>query len=220
MLRSPDTAQEYLDKVRDFQEKANAASPTSTHEFVAELRSTGRLLRTYTQNIDGLEEKAGLPCGPAGSAICVQLHGSVHSLRCSLCLQVSRPSLGDVAPGSECLLCGGRAKERKDAGKRRCASGILLPDVRLYNEEHPDGDLIAEAVRHDLGQQPDVLLIMGTSLSVPGVKGLVRVLGNAVRDNGGRTVLVNRDPPPPALRGLVDWLAMDCDEWANRQLRY
>ncbi|KAH7016015.1 DHS-like NAD/FAD-binding domain-containing protein [Microdochium trichocladiopsis] len=217
MLRSPDAVREYLAEVVSFQAKSSIALPTLAHKFIAQLSSTGQLVRAYSQNIDGLEEKAGLACGFDASAVCIQLHGSIHSLRCSLCLY--RPSLGTVAPGSEYLRCEDRARKREDAGKRKCSSGALLPDIRLYNEVHPEGDSIAEAVRYDLEQQPDVLLIMGTSLSVPGVRELVRVMGSAVRASGGRTVLVNRKPPPIAFQGLIDeWVAMDCDEWVKGQL--
>lgn len=88
---------------------------TTTHKFVRTLREGGRLVRCYTQNIDGLEERDGLctdmnrgkgsqtrfsrkilakprPDGPIvpgsgldGGCEVVQLHGDLKSLRCSLC---------------------------------------------------------------------------------------------------------------------------------------
>ena len=36
------------------------ATPTKTHKFIAHLKDRGKLLRCYTQNIDGLEESLGL----------------------------------------------------------------------------------------------------------------------------------------------------------------
>ncbi|WOO82493.1 NAD-dependent protein deacetylase hst4 [Vanrija pseudolonga] len=44
-------------------DKASKASPTHFHNLLASLNDDGRLLRCYTQNIDGLEERAGLPTG-------------------------------------------------------------------------------------------------------------------------------------------------------------
>lgn len=60
----------------------------------------GKLLRSYTQNIDGLEERAGL-VGSEGAKWVgkgggkgksrikdirnVQLHGDIHRVRCTLC---------------------------------------------------------------------------------------------------------------------------------------
>ncbi len=72
----------------------DAAAPTPTHLFLSRLHEKGRLLRLYTQNIDGLEERAGLAAanptngGSArkdASAVTVQLHGDIHRLRCVLC---------------------------------------------------------------------------------------------------------------------------------------
>ena len=38
----------------------DVASPSPTHRFIKTLDSKKKLLRSYTQNIDGLEERAGL----------------------------------------------------------------------------------------------------------------------------------------------------------------
>lgn len=39
---------------------AENANPTRTHHFIPNLRDSGKLVRDYTQNIDGLEDKVGL----------------------------------------------------------------------------------------------------------------------------------------------------------------
>jgi NAD-dependent histone deacetylase SIR2 len=74
---------------------SDAAGVTLTHNFIKTLYQQKKLLRVYTQNIDGLERRAGLPTAwpddaPAGSTsapplLAVMLHGDVHSLRCQLC---------------------------------------------------------------------------------------------------------------------------------------
>jgi NAD-dependent SIR2 family protein deacetylase len=87
---------------------------TRTHGLLGRLKEMGKLLRVYTQNIDGLEKTAGLeyvelpgvtPVGEKkgketmvldGEAEgedewegdCVQLHGTLSSVRCSLCFWV------------------------------------------------------------------------------------------------------------------------------------
>lgn len=88
---------------------------TSTHRFIRTLRERRKLVRCYTQNIDGLEEKEGMSIdldrgkgsrsrftkkalekphgairpspGRSIEAGCevVQLHGDLESLRCTLC---------------------------------------------------------------------------------------------------------------------------------------
>ena len=54
--------------------------PTPTHRFLALLNERGMLRRIYTQNIDGLEERAGIP-----SAKVVQTHGGLDHASCLKC---------------------------------------------------------------------------------------------------------------------------------------
>ena len=76
------------------------ATPSMTHHFIKTLDTKGKLLRSYTQNIDGLEERAGL-AGSSSEGVKgkgkgrhkikpkevrnVQLHGDIHRVRCALC---------------------------------------------------------------------------------------------------------------------------------------
>ena len=55
-------------------------SPTPAHRFLALLNERGMLRRVYTQNIDGLEERAGVP-----SSKVVQTHGSLNWASCLKC---------------------------------------------------------------------------------------------------------------------------------------
>jgi len=79
------------------------AEPSATHHFIKTLDKKGRLLRSYTQNIDGLEERVGLSCAnipPIKEADAIkgkmkaklsrdvkniQLHGDIHRVRCTIC---------------------------------------------------------------------------------------------------------------------------------------
>ncbi|KAL6057147.1 NAD-dependent protein deacetylase sirtuin-3, mitochondrial [Balamuthia mandrillaris] len=54
--------------------------PTTVHRFLRLLHEKGVLLRVYTQNIDGLEEAAGLP-----RYAVVQAHGSFRTASCVAC---------------------------------------------------------------------------------------------------------------------------------------
>ena len=74
-------------------------------------------------------------------------------------------------------------------GKRARGVGKLRPSVVLYNEAHKDGEVVGEVVRKDLvgGSKgkgrggADLLLVVGTSLRVPGTKRIVREFAKAVR---------------------------------------
>lgn len=81
---------------------------------------------------------------------------------------------------------------RQLVGKRARGVGKLRPSVVLYNETHKDGEGVGEVVRRDLvggskgkGRSgADVLLVVGTSLRVPGTKRIVREFSKAVRSRG------------------------------------
>lgn len=76
------------------------ALPSPAHHFIKALDTKGKLLRSYTQNIDGLEARAGLVCTSSEEAKAtskgksklklkeiknVQLHGDIHRVRCVFC---------------------------------------------------------------------------------------------------------------------------------------
>jgi NAD-dependent histone deacetylase SIR2 len=74
----------------------------------------------------------------------------------------------------------------------------------LYNEHNPDDEAIGSVVKSDLKTRPDALIVVGTTLKVPGVKRIVREMCGVVRDRrDGVTIWVNNDPPPPG-RGF-EW---------------
>jgi hypothetical protein len=85
----------------------------------------------------------------------------------------------------------------------------------LYGEEHPKANMISPLITHDLGLSPDVLLIMGTSLKVHGLKIMVKEFAKAVHTKGGKVIFVNRTKPPESTWGdVIDyWVEWDCDEW-------
>lgn len=62
------------------------------------------------------------------------------------------------------------------------------------------GEYISSLVSYDLRRKPDLLIVMGTSLKVHGVKQLVRDLGNSVKQaKNGKVILIN------ATRLTSDW---------------
>jgi hypothetical protein len=95
--------------------------------------------------------------------------------------------------------------------------GKLRPDIVLYGEENPCTQFISPLIQHDLSLGPDMLLIMGTSMRVHGLKVLVREFAKAVHDRGGKVVLVNFTKPPDSVWAeIIDyWVQWDCDAWVN-----
>jgi|SRR5215471_7496613 len=68
--------------VSAFKAQCDQAQPSVTHQFITKLAGINKLLRCYTQNVDGLEIKAGMDAFPEKL---VQLHGSIHFITCSRC---------------------------------------------------------------------------------------------------------------------------------------
>ncbi|EOO03946.1 putative hst3 protein [Phaeoacremonium minimum UCRPA7] len=134
---------------------------------------------------------------------CVFLHGSLHALRCFQCGQIT--NWDDDGPA------------RQERGKRALGIGKLRPDIVLYGEEHPSADLISPIVQHDLSLAPDMLLILGTSLKVHGLKVMVREFAKAVHNKGGKVVFVNFTKPAESTwSDIIDyWVQWDCDAWVD-----
>ncbi|TQS36026.1 hypothetical protein Golomagni_03536 [Golovinomyces magnicellulatus] len=234
-----------------FRKKVQLVQSTSeAHRFFKTLRDSGRLVRTYTQNIDCFEEKEGLSTdlklGPGNRARfqarnlrmaltenpskdsdqfrgveAVLLHGSLSKLRCGVCSHLcdwdedDRLLTTSRGAAPDCPNCTAKNTKRRNRGCRALAVGRLRPDVVLYGEEHPNSSLISPLVTHDLGLRPDILLIMGTSLKVHGLKVLVKEFAKAVHDRGGKVIFVNHTQPPESIwSDVIDyWVSWDCDKW-------
>ena len=106
------------------------------------------------------------------------------------------------------------------AGKRSHGIGRLRPRIVLYNEHNPDEEAIGAVVTSDLRTRPDAIIVVGTSMKIPGVKRIVREMCGVVRgrQNGG-AVWINRDPVPVAKEFEDCWdlvVKGDSDEVARR----
>jgi len=219
-----------------------SAEPSAFHKLLADLDGRGRLLRCYTQNIDGLEGRAGLEIGlptkpdsprkvVSQTPRCIPLHGQLSTLHCPLCL-TSVP-LADHLPlpphPLACPTCDLSSSIRSALSERSRKSGYLRASVVLYGEEHPQGELIGSAVERDLkgsgkkGEKEgkvDMLLVAGTSLSIPGVKRIVKEMARALqshsRGNLPRVIMVNREMPKgKEWEGVFDTIiAGDIQEFA------
>ncbi|KAK1759012.1 hypothetical protein QBC47DRAFT_409808 [Echria macrotheca] len=163
------------------------------------------------------------PPGPNRGVECVCLHGSLAELRCFACGRTStwddEERLADTMAGRQptCPHCAGATAARQERGKRALGVGKLRPDIVLYGEEHPHAHLISPIIQHDLSLGPDMLLILGTSMRVHGLKVLVREFAKAVHDRGGKVVFVNFTKPPDSVwSDVIDyWVQWDCDAWVG-----
>ncbi|KAJ1665995.1 NAD-dependent deacetylase hst3 [Coemansia sp. RSA 1813] len=164
VFRSAATADIFYRWMTHLRRKCAEAQPGVVHRFIRQLADRGTLLRSYTQNIDGLERKAGLtvwdPYAPKSSddhvpwqsAQSVPLHGSMDRLTCHLCsssLHFPEHSRGAIVAGDECPDCRLRSDARQADGRRSLPTGKLRPTVVLYEEPHPHCEDIAKIIAHD-----------------------------------------------------------------------
>jgi NAD+-dependent protein deacetylase SIR2 len=100
LFRDPVSTSVFYTFISQLKRSIDAAVPSPTHKFIKTLDSKKRLLRSYTQNIDGLEERLGLvgTSNETARITCkgktkvrnrevrnVQLHGDIHRVRCTMC---------------------------------------------------------------------------------------------------------------------------------------
>ncbi|RMD39975.1 hypothetical protein DV735_g5159, partial [Chaetothyriales sp. CBS 134920] len=158
-----------------------------------------------------------------GGCEVVQLHGDLDTLRCTVCASQwtwtsneTEIFLEGCAP--KCQKCAAKSDQRQATGKRALSVGSLRPNVVLYGEDHPSNALLSPFVPFDIGTQPDLLIVMGTSLKVFGLQKIVKQFANTVHEqkNGkGKVIFVNRTKPAESVwDSFIDYyVSMDCDDW-------
>ena len=114
-------------------------------------------------------------------------------------------------------LTGLSGASRVSRSARPLPVGTLRPAIVLYDEPHPLGDDIGDLQSYDLARSPDILLIMGTSLKVHGLKRLVKQFAKAVHAKKGLVVFVNATPPSKEWEGVIDvHVHGETDRWVER----
>lgn len=194
----------FHEMVRKLSEEAARSSPTPFHHMLARMARENRLCRLYTQNIDCLE--TSIP--PLATQVplnskapwprTIQLHGSLDKMICQKCRHMSdfRPELfiGPDAPA--CPACSETDEIRTTTGQRSHGVGKMRPRIVLYNEHNPDEEAIASVMNADIRSRPDAVVVVGTSLKIPGVRRLVKSLCKVVRSRrNGVAMWINNEPP-------------------------
>ncbi|KAH8918965.1 DHS-like NAD/FAD-binding domain-containing protein [Atractiella rhizophila] len=172
---------------------------------------------------------------------CIPLHGHLNSLTCTNCshtmpLETPSSTLDTLLAGEGivCALCSQIDSARAAAGERSRGVGRMKPDIVLYGEEHQNAEEVGDVTRRDLlGVRPDLLIVAGTTLKVPGTKLLVKELAKVIRPpvkeedededgkrrgNGVHIVLVNNEFPTPGrdFKDVFDtWIKGDVQQFVK-----
>ncbi|MCR5413818.1 MAG: NAD-dependent deacetylase [Kiritimatiellae bacterium] len=143
-------------------------SPGPVHHALKRLEDAGKLIGIATQNIDMLHQKAG-------SSNVWEIHGSPALHHCRRCGKAS--SFAEICA----RLASGEEVARCDCG------GVFKPDITFFGEALPEEAFLA-AQNAALGA--DLMLVLGTSLTVFPAAGLPRITLRA----GGKLAIVNAQP--------------------------
>lgn len=146
--------------------------PSPTHYFIAELERRGKLLRNYSQNIDGLEDRAGISAERV-----VLCHGSFLTATCLLktCRKrVLGTSIANDVKSGKVPMCPSCAERAEATGNRDDSddddddsdnewSSVLKPDIVFFGESLPAA--VGENLAKDTAVA-DLVLVLGTSMQV------------------------------------------------------
>lgn len=206
VYRHDDTTESFHTMLREMAAMTKSANPTPFHHMLASLAKEGRLLRLYTQNIDCLDTQmeplaTQVPLDPKGPwPVTIQLHGGLQKTVCTKCSSLEDFN-GEVFDGPKAPLCT-VCKDIDDvrtahAGKRSHGIGRIRPRVVLYNEYNPDEDAIGSVSKADLKARPDAVIVVGTTLKIPGTRRLVKELCQTTRGRrNGTAIWINVDNEP------------------------
>jgi len=121
------------------------------------------------------------------------------------------------------------ANARIMRSERPLKIGSLRPAIILNNEPHPLEEEIGMIQKADLQQRPDMLIVMGTSLKVYGIKRLVKDFARAVHSPSktfspvkatrGKVVFVNKVKPDHGWSDIIDYhIEGETDRWVENVL--
>lgn len=182
--------------------------PTPTHRFLKWLQDQGKLMRVYTQNIDGLELAAGV-----NPELVMQVHGHLQTANCARCKKHEIP----IAEFNAILDRDGAVPCPRCHGVR---GAFLKPSIVFYGEGLPTR--FRKCLKNDLnikgfdpagrpkkaykgGPFADLMLILGTSLQVAPVKYVPAAFP-------GPRIYINEEPSALFSRHNDLWIPGKCDD--------
>ena len=177
-----------------------------THGFIRLLQDQGRLQTNYTQNIDNLEELAGIDrnriiqChGSFATASCrkckhqvkgTEIFNDIRAKRialCKRCIEAIRSSRLALPPQKRSKSKNRHSHEDSDEDDDIPQPGIMKPDITFFGEQLPNTFFDTFTQRD--AQQTDLVIVIGTSLKVAPVSEMPNFLPHAVPH-----IYISREP--------------------------
>jgi NAD-dependent protein deacetylase/lipoamidase len=145
--------------------------PNAGHRALVTLEQQGKLHTLITQNVDGLHRQAG-----TSPERIVEIHGTMREVVCMAC--------GERAPMERALA---RVRAGEEDPPCRSCGGILKSATISFGQSMVPEDV---ARAQEAAESCDLLLAIGTTLSVYPVAGVVPIARHA----GARIVILNAEP--------------------------
>jgi NAD-dependent SIR2 family protein deacetylase len=203
---SQERAESFYKYHHDLDKLCRNASPTLFHEAVKELKDSGRIVRVWDQNIDMLFDKVGVSASDY-----VAVHGSYSSITCTKFLHTKIAEgefelMSDFFKNEDQIRC----KEPTSRSRSKPCNALLIPNV-IYFDDPRQADYSEQAI-NDCIDGFDLILIVGTSLSIPAMNAVIKVYQSG--NKGVPTVIVNPNKFATSIR--VDyWFEATADEFAK-----
>lgn len=152
-------------------EAMSKCKPTTVHMFLRQLEEEGRDIRIFTQNIDGLHNKAG-------SSRVFEMHGSMNSATCPKC----KTQYGLAHILKETIP---RCIKEKNKGNTVCGF-ILKPDTVLFGDRVRHYEEAVNSIN-----QSSLFVVLGSSLQVMPVNQLPVLASQQTQITTG---IINKEP--------------------------
>ncbi|KAJ4443964.1 hypothetical protein ANN_05753 [Periplaneta americana] len=166
--------------------------PSPCHRFIKTLEKHKKLLRNYSQNIDTLEQVAGIQN-------VIECHGSFATASCTRCKhKVTADEIREDIFAQRIPLCPRcpqvalppltGAENKYESYKDLVSQGIMKPDIVFFGEGLPE--IFHESMAKDK-DECDLLIVIGSSLKVRPVALIPSSIPSDVPQ-----ILINREPLP------------------------
>ncbi|KAL3316970.1 NAD-dependent protein deacetylase sirtuin-1 [Cichlidogyrus casuarinus] len=174
--------------------------PSISHKFISLLDSKNKLLRNFTQNIDTLEQEAGIKkvvqchgCFSTASCLTCRRKFTKEDIRADILAQtIPRcPSCKDAPSDANDEMCLDYLASYKKSNNKviipSCpAYGVIKPDIVFFGEDLPEH--FHDTVSQDV-ESTDLVIVMGSSLKVRPVSCIPSIIPQSVPQ-----LLINREP--------------------------
>jgi NAD-dependent histone deacetylase SIR2 len=192
------STRDFYHMIEELYNKSLRVVLTFFHFFLKRLAVSDQLVRHYTQNIDCIKNNLSyLKFYDASTSSkkqrfkTIQLHERLRTMICQKCRLKNffAPELFHEMSVLICPRCDEIKTRRVVKSKRSRGIERLRFRIVLYKEVNSNENLIEETIEKDLQKPIDTVLIIGTTMKVPGIKRLMIEFSRVAKARSTSTVI-------------------------------